>query len=336
MKNLVTGGTGFLGSHLVEALLARGEEVRALARPTSETAHLERLGVELAHGDLGDAQSLRRAVGGVDRIYHCAALATDWGSWKAFREANVDGVRYLLDAAVETGVTRFIHVSTTDVYGHPNRPVDETAPFRLRGWPYGDTKIEGERLVWASHARHGLPVTVVRPVNIYGPRSASFVIEIADLLRSGSMVHIGRGRNSAGLTYVTNVVDLMLLAADSEHSIGEAYNAGDGSDVTWRQYVDRLAQIVGVPGPRLVIPYRLAYLLGWSMEKAYGAARATSRPLLTRMAVELFGTDQGFPIQKARDQLGYEPAVPFEQGMRLVESWLRETGYISFSAPPTD
>jgi nucleoside-diphosphate-sugar epimerase len=329
MKNLVTGGSGFLGSHLVEALLARGENVRALVRPTSQTALLERLGVELAHGDLGDAQSLRAAVQGVERVYHCAALAADWGTWAQFRAANVDGVRNLLDAAVEHGVTKFIHVSTSDVYGHPDRPVDESAPFRLRGWPYGDTKIVGEELVWAYHRQHGLPVTVVRPVNVYGPRSTSFVLEIVDLLKSGDMVHVGSGRKSAGLGYVTNVVDVILRAADGEHSVGQAYNASDGSHVTWRQYVDRLAQIVGVPSPRLVIPHRLAYLAGWAMEKVYGALRVESRPLLTRMTAELFSTDQGFSIEKARRELGYEPDVAQDEGMRLVEDWLRQAGHIS-------
>jgi len=328
LKDLVTGGTGFLGSHLVEPLVARGETVRALVRPTSQTAHLEGLGVELAYGDLTDGQSLAAAVRGVDRIYHCAALASDWGTWEAFRAANVTGVRHLLEAAVGAGVGKFVHVSTSDVYGHPDYPAAESAPYRPRGWPYGDTKIEGEQLVWAAHHRHGLPVTVVRPVSIYGPRSKTLVLEIVHLLQAGQMVHIGSGRRSAGLGYVTNVVDLMLLAADSERSTGQAYNVSDGSDVTWLQYVNRLAEIVGVPSPRLVIPHRLAYVAGWAMEGITGALRLRSRPLLTRMAAELFGTDQGFPIDKARRELGYEPEVDFEEGMRRVEAWLREVGAI--------
>lgn len=316
-----------MGSHLVEALLARGEKVRALVRPTSRTVHLTSLGVELAYGDLSDVKSLRTATTDVERLYHCAALAADWGTREAFHAANVTGVRNLVEMALEAGVNKFVHVSTTDVYGHPDYPADETAPYRLRGWHYGDTKIEGEQLVWAYHRQHGLPVTVVRPVNIYGPRSTTFVLEIVELLKSGSMVHIGNGRKPAGLAYVTNVVDVMLRAADSESSVGQAYNASDGSDVTWRQYVDRLAEIVGVSSPRIVVPYRLAYLTGWAMEKIYGALRIEARPLLTRMAAELFGTDQGFPIDKARRELGYEPGVGFDEGMRRVE--LRLTGYLS-------
>lgn len=328
VRNLVTGGSGFLGSHLVEALVARGERVRALVRPTSQTAHLKGLDVELALGDLSDISSLAAAAQGVDRVYHCAALAADWGSWEAFRAANVTGVRHLLQAAVEAGVSKFVHVSTTDVYGHPDYPADESAPYRRRGWPYGDTKIEGEQLVWQYHRQHGLPVTVVRPVNIYGPRSMTYVLEVVELLKSGGMVHLGGASKPAGLAYVTNVVDVLLRAADSEASLGQAYNACDGSDVSWRQYVNRLAEIAGVPRPRLVIPPGLAFLAGWAMEKIYGALRISSRPLMTRMVVEVFRTNQNFPIDKARRELGFEPQVGFDEGMQRVATWLREAGHI--------
>ena len=312
----------------MDVLVARGEKVRVLVRPTSKTEHLTNQGVKLVYGDLTDIQSLRAAVQGVERVYNCAALAADWGGRDAFYGANVAGVRNLAEVALEAGVRKFIHVSTTDVYGHPDYPADETVPFRLRGWHYGDTKIEGEQEVWGYHRRHSLPVTVVRPVNIYGPRSTTFVLEIVDLLKQGSMIHIGNGRKPAGLTYVTNVVDVLLRAADSENSVGQAYNASDGSDVTWRKYVDRLAEITGVSSPRLVIPHRLAYFTGWAMEKIYGVLRIKARPLLTRMAAELFSTDQGFPIDKARRELGYEPEVDFDEGMRRVEVWTSQIGSI--------
>lgn len=328
LKNLVTGGSGFLGSHLVAALVARGEEVRALVRTTSKTTHLESLGVELVYGDLHDSQALKAAALGMDRIYHCAAHAADWGARETFYAVNVTGVQNLLEAALEAEVGKFIHVSTTDVYGHPDYPATETAPYRLRNWPYGDTKIAGEQLVWTYYRQHNLPITIVRPVNIYGPRSLSFVLDIVELLKSGSMVHIGRGHKPAGLTYVTNVVDVLLRAADSASSVGQAYNACDGLDVTWRQYVDRLAEIVGVSSPRIVIPYRLAYLGGWLMEQTYAALRIKTRPLLTRMAAVLFGTHQGFSIDKARQELGYAPQVSFDEGMRRTEVWLQQIDFI--------
>lgn len=161
-KSLVTGGSDFLGSHLVETLVARGEKVRVLIRPTSKVAHLESLKVELIYGDLNNLSSLRKAIQNIERVYHCAALAADWGTWERFRSTNVTGVHNLLEAALKTGVKKFIHVSTSDVYGHPDYPADETTPYRLRDWPYGDTKIEGERLVWTYYKKHNLPITIVR------------------------------------------------------------------------------------------------------------------------------------------------------------------------------
>jgi len=327
-KNLVTGGSGFLGSHVIDALIGRGEDVIALVRNSSDKAYLESIGTKLAFGDLNDAESIKRAAQGVDRIYHCAALAADWGTWEEFRDANATGVRNILDAALKVGASKFVHVSTTDVYGHPNYPADEKAPFRLRGWPYGDTKIEGEQIAWDYYQKYNLPITIVRPVSIYGPRSATFVLEIMDLLKKGEMIHIGFGKQSAGFAYVTNVVDVMLRAADSDQSIGQAYNASDGSNVTWRQYIDQLAEIVGVKSPRLVVPYRLAYVLGLGMEVSYKLFRVKTRPLITRMTAEIFGTDQGFPITKAMTELGYRPEIVFDEGMRRIEAWLKQIGSI--------
>lgn len=235
-------------------------------------------------------------------------------------------MRNLLEACLHSGIDKFIHVSTTDVYGHPDHPADEQTPYRLRGWPYGDTKIQGEKLVWDYHHRYGLPVTVIRPAAIYGPRSTTFVSEIVALLKQGKMVHIGSGEKPAGLSYVSNVIDLMLSAADADASLGQAYNVNDGSTITWRTYVNRLARIIGTPPPRITVPHRIAYGLGWAMEKSYGLLGVQQRPLLTRMAVELFATDQSFPIDKAREALGYRPRVGFEAGMQRVEAWLRQSG----------
>jgi nucleoside-diphosphate-sugar epimerase len=200
----------------------------------------------------------------------------------------------------------------------------EDTPLRKRGWPYGDTKIEGEERVWSAYRELGLPVTVVRPVSIYGPRSPSFVMEVVALLKKGQMLHVAGGHSVAGLGYVTNIVDLMLLAAESPAAVGQAYNASDGSRHTWRNYVDSLADIAGVKRPSLSLPRPIAFAAGWTMENIWRVLRVTSRPLLTRMAVEVFGTDQDFPIDKARVQLGYRPAVDFDQGMEEVGKWLRE------------
>ena len=131
------------------------------------------------------------------------------------------GTQNLLDAAVRAGtVERFLHVSTTDVYGYPQAPCDENAPMHDAGLPYNRTKIQGEEAVWRAHREHGLPVTVVRPATIYGPRGKDFVVEIAKLLRQRVMVLIDGGRARGGFTYVDNVAEAMMQAALSPGSAG--------------------------------------------------------------------------------------------------------------------
>lgn len=326
MKSLVTGATGFIGSHLVEALQAAGDQVRALVRPTSDTQYLERLGVERCIGDLTDPPSLARAVEYEDRVFHCGAVSTDWDSLGVSYAVNVEGTAALADAALRAGVRKFVYVSTTEVYGHPDAPVSEDAPYRYRGWPYCDTKIEAEKRVWEYH-RRGLPVTVLRPATVYGPRCHILVIEIVETLRSGQMMLLDRGRKTAGLCYVTDLTDLMLQVGQAEVGLGRVYNVADGAETTWAEFINGLAALMGLSPVRFCPPRRLAYPVGWLMEKWAGLRGAGHRPLLTRQAVETLGTHQGFSIDRARRELGFEPKVFLEEGLRLTGEWLRAEGY---------
>jgi nucleoside-diphosphate-sugar epimerase len=322
MKDLVTGATGFIGSHLVNSLVEEGRQVRALLRREGDSHALRSIGVEVVHGDITHPDSLPPALEGVDRVFHCAALVSDWGTWDDFRLTNVRGVENMLSAALVAGVRRFLHLSTTDVYGFPRRPGGEDQPYVYRGWPYGDTKIEGEKKVWQFHRNHGLPVTVIRPANVYGVGSRSFVLEIGQLLKQGDMIRLGRGRPSAGLCSVHNLVTCILLAARTENSVGQAYNVTEDSLLSWSEFTDLLAEKAGLPGPRVTLPRRVAYLAGSLMEKMGNPARSSGRPLLTRMAVELFTADQSFSIDKARRDLGYHPTGSAADSMGDMASWL--------------
>ena len=149
---LVTGATGFIGGRLTERLVEQGASVRVLVRPGSDRRRLEKLDVELVEGTLEDAASLRRAMHGIKTIYNCTGLSTDWARWSAFEQTNVTGVKNLLDAAARTGSTeRFLHLSTTDVYGYPNEACDESVAPRDVGLPYNRSKLVGEQAVLACH-----------------------------------------------------------------------------------------------------------------------------------------------------------------------------------------
>lgn len=321
---LVTGASGFLGGRLAEMLVERGEDVRVLARASSDLRHLSHLQLQIARGGLGDAAALREAVRGARVVYHCAACSTDWAPLTTYLQTNVVGTQNLLNAAAQAGtVERFLHVSTTDVYGYPLAPCDESAPMRDAGLPYNRTKIQAEEAVWRAQREHGLPVTVVRPATIYGPRGKDFTVEVAKLLRQRMMLLIDGGRALGGFSYVDNVAQAMMDAAESATSVGRAYNICDESRVTWREYVDALADAAGYRRPWMSIPFAAAMTLGRAMEAPYGMLGVKQRPLLTRHAVHLLGRSQEFPAARARAEFGFAPRVSFAEGMACSAAWLK-------------
>jgi nucleoside-diphosphate-sugar epimerase len=285
------------------------------------------LQVEQVAGDLRDPGTLAKAVHGVDRVFHCAALVADWGDFSTFQAVNVDGTYHLLDAALDNGIRKFVHISSTEVYGHPDYPADEEAPLRYRGWPYCDTKIDAEKHAWA-FARRGLPITIIRPATVYGPRWSA-LIEFVKVLKQGQMILVSGGRKNAGLIYVENLCDLLLVVGEPHVGVGRVYNASDGLDVTWAQFLNSLAAMLDQEPVRRSLPRGLAYAIGALLETWGRLRRTSSRPLVTRMAVEMTGTDQGFPNDRAREELGWEPRVDISVGMRHVRAWLSEEGCLN-------
>ncbi len=325
MKNLVTGATGLVGTHLVQALLLRGESVRAYARPSSDVASLRQRGVDVHIGHLTDQASIVSAADGVDRIFHCAELARDWGPPIAFQQANVDGVRSVLGAATRVGA-KFIFLSTTHVYGFPGTPADESVAPSPRGLGYCDSKIEAEALVRARHRAVRLRTVIIRRGTVYGPHATRTVLSIVDALRERSLTLYDGGKHIAGLTYVGNLVDAMILAGDSEDAAGRIYNITDGSDVTWRQYIHALADGLQLARPSKSQPRWIAYLLATFWENYYRLTGRNDRPPMTTMNVEVMGTDQIYPIERAKRELGYAPRVGIEEGVDRTIEWLRQEG----------
>jgi nucleoside-diphosphate-sugar epimerase len=320
---LVVGASGFIGGHLTRRLVEQGRHVRVLIRPGSDRSGLDGLPVEVEVGGLDDEAALRRAVRGVRHVYNVAGKSADWGDWRDFERTNIDGCRALALAAGRAGtVERLLHTSTTDVYGYPVRPCDESAEPRDIGLPYNRSKVRGELAVREAAERTGLPVTIVRPVSVYGPRSKDFVIEIANLLVHKQMVYIGGGAVPAGLLYVANAVDAMIAACESEVTAGRAYNLRDPELTTWREYIEALADGLGLKRPSFSLPGPLAMGVARTSEALYGALRLKGRPLLTRHAVHLFDRDQSYGIDRAREDFGFKSAVSFEEGMRYTLAWL--------------
>ncbi|WP_394846752.1 NAD-dependent epimerase/dehydratase family protein [Pendulispora brunnea] len=323
MKILVTGATGFLGRRVLDLAIERGHNVVALVRPTSDLGSLPSTAAQIVSGQLEDRESLPRALEGVHLVYHCAARSSDWGSWKEFHSSNVIGVRNLLEVAARTGtVERFLHVSTTDVYGYPSVACEEDAGVRDVGLPYGRSKGLAEQEVMRVHRETGLPVTIVRPASIYGPRSKDWIVEIGRLLVQREMLLVDGGRARAGLIFVDDVVEAMMAAAASPRTVGQAYNLRHPDDTTWQTFCDALADVLGVPRPRRNLPSWLLLGVGAVLESAYALLRISRRPLVTRHAVMLFGRDQGFPIHKAVRDFGFDPTFDLDAGLGATRIWL--------------
>ncbi len=320
---LVTGGTGFLGGRVIERLVADGTPVRALVRRPLPP-HLAGPAIQTRLGDLEDARTIARVCTGVDTVIHCAGLVTDYAPYRQYMQVNGTGTGNLVEDATRAGVRRFVHVSTTDVYGYPSTPQAESAPVRTRGFGYGDSKIHAEDVVRTA-GRHGLAFTIVRPATIYGPRSETFVLQIADLLRRGRMRLVDAGQQDAGLAYVENVVDLLLAASASRRAVGETYNACDCNGITWQQYCDRLAEVVGAPPCRSYLPFRFACAAAAIMERTSLLLGKRRRPLLTRTAVHIFGVPQRHQNDKARRDLGWQPRVSFDAAFAEIREWLSRT-----------
>ncbi|GAB6097953.1 NAD-dependent epimerase/dehydratase family protein [Desulfatiferula olefinivorans] len=317
---LVTGATGFIGRRVVAALLAKDIEVRALVLPGETTPWEGRVAV--VRGSIDDPEAVARSVRGAGTIIHLAAVVSDWGDETVFRQLTVEGSRLLFDAAVAEDA-RVVLVSSIVVYGdHIRRQVcDEETAFGRTFGPYSRTKQAQEALAWEYHRDRGMKLAVVRPANVYGPGSGPWLHDVTAVLRSGSPGLIGGGRMNAGLAYVDNVADILLLAASADHALGRAYNACDGLDVTWRRYFSDIADLIGAKRPGS-IPRPAAAAAARVCEWTWRRLHIKKRPPITREALNLVGSDNRFSTDRVRQELGYTPTVSYVHGLALTRAYL--------------
>jgi nucleoside-diphosphate-sugar epimerase len=319
----VTGATGLLGSHVAEQLRGRGERVRALVRPTSDTSFLRQLGVELAIGDLTELDSLKRAVDGAGVVYHCAARVGDWGPWRVFQREIIDATSNLLDACRTVGVGRVLHVSSIIVYGRPKiqkARFTEDEPLGQNPWlwdNYCRAKVRAEELC----RQYPGDLTIVRPSWIYGPRDRTTLPRVLKALDAGRVAILGSGDNLLNVVYAGDVAEGAILAANHPQAKGQAYNLSSEGEITQREFLDLLADLLGRPRIRRHVPYRLAFWGGFLSEVIGRLIRIRRPPHMTRYAVALIGRSTSFSIAKAREQLGWQPRVGVREGLQITLDW---------------
>jgi nucleoside-diphosphate-sugar epimerase len=317
MNIFLTGGTGLVGSHVAEEAVARGHHVKALAREGSDTKFLDSLGVELVWGDLADVEALRKGVAGCDLVINCAAKVGDWGSLAEFRELNVVALQKLLDAMVDAGTKRFVHVSSLGVYeGRDHFGTDESTPPAANSLDaYTRSKCEAEALVLEYHRTKGLPAAIVRPGFIYGERDRTVLPKMLVNMKRGILSYFGSGDQALNCIYVKNLVFAIFLAAEKPEAVGEVFNITDGEKISKKDFIGTAARLAGLKEPTRHIPLRLAWVLAVAVEKIAKARGRKTAPLINKARYKFLGLNLDYSIDKARRVLGYHPPYDWKTGL---------------------
>lgn len=335
MKAAVTGATGFVGGKLVEKLVEKGYEVRALARKTSDVSRLEKLGVEIYYGDLSDKDSLEKFPSGCELIFHIAAFVSDWGDKKDFYEQNVEATKTLLDASAKHNLKRFIHMSSSTVIWkstfseiHNLKNVDESYPYPEKyNDDYNETKSLSEKLVIKYNGKENLETVAIRPSNIWGAGDTVILPRIAEAALKGFLVNMGTSSKIVSPVNINNLIHGVLLAAESEKAPGNIYFINDGVEMDNTTFVKGELNAAGIEWePKITVPYKIGYSIAFIMEMVFKILRSKKPPVLTRFAVSALSGSRTYSIKKAREQLGYEPVCSYQQGMNELKEWIDNIG----------
>jgi 2-alkyl-3-oxoalkanoate reductase len=301
MHAIVTGATGFFGGHLVRELTRQGWTVTAIVRRPYPGQHIL---ADLATAPL-DPEPFRQA----DVVFHVAGVLSDWAPWSHFFANTVEATRHIC----EVTCGRLVYISSVSVYGRPHttEPIDESWPPRSMGrWNYYmRTKLMAEELVRQKQA------TIIRPAIMYGANDHTVLAGVTQSLRCGKIAFIGDPETPLPLVDVRDVARGTILAATSDKAVGEAFNMVNPETVTQREYFNTIAALIGASPVTRRLPYRLAYTAGFATEAVGHLLRLKAVPL-TRHRVSLFGHRRLYSIAKAKQLLGWEPAIRFQDGIR--------------------
>lgn len=322
---LITGGLGFLGSHIASRLSASGETVRILARPQPQTPE-EAPSREVVWGDIRDAEAVDRAVQGAQVVIHLVSNFRKGGSdEKEAHAVNVEGTRNVLQACSRYGVRQLIHCSTIGVHGSVLEiPANENTAFNPLDL-YQETKLQAEQEVWKHHRETGLPITVVRPISMFGPGDRR-MLKLFRMIQKGRFVMVGEGDALFQPAYIDDVVDGFVRCLRNDQAVGEAFIVGGDEYVPLRDLVGMIANELGVAPPRLRLPLRPILTLADLCEKCF--VPFGLEPPLHRRRVSFFQNNRAFSIDKARRVLGFQPRMNLRDSLRATIGWYRTQGWL--------
>jgi nucleoside-diphosphate-sugar epimerase len=327
MTILVTGATGFLGFALVTELVKRGQSVRILARDEGKARQQFGDAVFIVPGDITDSEQVRRAVDGIEIVYHLAGrLYHPSVPTELYRETHVEGTRILLEACQGQGqLLRIVHCSTTGVHGATGKtPADEDAPFAPTN-PYEATKLEGELLALSLYKELGLPVTVARPGLVYGPGDLH-LLGLFSTIKKGISPLIDGGNAQLHPIYIDDMIAAFLLCAERPQALGRCYNLAGDHSVTMRELATAIAQALGKKLPRGNMPLWLANLAADCFNLIPGL-RGENAPL-TRSRVQFLTNSRVYDCSRAKAELNFNPTVDLHEGMRQTADWYSKHQYL--------
>jgi nucleoside-diphosphate-sugar epimerase len=326
MKALVTGGTGFLGGALARRLQRLGWEVTALGRNASKIEELKSGGIHARSLDLKNQDAMADACRDQEIVFHCAALPSPWGNFEAFYQANVIGTRNVIRGCERHKVKRLVYVSTPSLYfDYSSRTnVRETDPLPEPVSNYAATKILAEQEIDQAFEK-GLATIAIRPRALFGPGDTVIFPRLIPRLQSGRLPILGDGENVVDLTYIDNVVDALLLCAESpDGTLGKKYNISNGEPVRIWKLVERICTELNLPQPRRKISYRTAYAAASVLEMIYTLIPTHPEPPLTRVSVSMMANSTTLDITAAKQELGYQPKVSVEEGFDKFMQWWKK------------
>lgn len=325
MTVLVTGGTGFVGSHLVEALLARGEAVRCLVRSPRRLRWLAGLDADIVAGDCTRPETLGPALRGVDCVIHLAGT-TFAPTEGAYFEHNAGGTKNLLDACLASGaVERFVMVSSQAAAGpgtrrRPARETDTPRPLTA----YGRSKLAAER--HCLNAANRLSVGILRPSAVYGPRDTAF-LPYFRLVKRGFLIEFGSGEREISLCFVNDLVEGIVTVADSHLESGSVYFVADSEPYSWGTVEKLLCAQWGVRGRRIVVP-GLALKMAGAIGQAYGALTRRAVPINRARAAEVLEKHWVCDTTAAQRDLGFSPGINLENGLHKAVRWYEQNNWL--------
>jgi len=331
VRLLVTGGTGFIGSHLAEEGRRRGADVVVLGltgRPEEQAnaALLSRMGAEVLSGSITDAELCRRAARGATHIFHLAVAMREGGKGDEFFESiNLDGTRHLLEAASLQRVERFVYCSTIGIYGHKAPGITREDSPLAPGNIYERTKVSAELLVRDFAERCGVPSVILRPADVYGPRDQR-LLKLFKGVSRGRFPLFGSGKGRRHMVYVDDVVSAFFKACERDEALGEGLIVAGPSACTLRELLDEIAHATGSRHYGVRLPLAPMLALAAAVEDVSAALGID--PPIYRRRMDFFHSDSEFDTSRARRVLDWEPKVDLREGIRRTFEDYRRSGAI--------